>query len=144
MASKMQIAGVVEAHGAVEVHEEGFRAESARPHALVLTPSRNGKRVRRLAEIYSTQVIEVRKPSELVAWCRERGLGMDERVVAGLLGPERAERCARENRTRLRNNVLRVAAVLAIAAVMVAIGAQIHEPNGPRTLYGRTGEIHTR
>ena len=144
MASRMEVAGVVEARGAVEVHEEGFRAERARPHALVSTPSRNSKRVHRLAEIYATQVIEVRKPQELVAWCRERGLGMDERVVAELLGPERAERCARERRTRVRNNVLRVAAVLAIAAIMVAIGAQLHEPNGPRTLYGRTGEIHTR
>jgi hypothetical protein len=143
LAIKAQVAGVVEADGAVEVHEEGFRAERARPYALVSMPSRNGKRVRRLAEIYATQVIEVCKPEDLLAWCRERGLGMDERVVTELLGPERAERTAREKRTGARNNVLRVAAVLAIAAILIAIGAQLHEPSGPRTLYGRTGEIHT-
>jgi hypothetical protein len=144
LASKAEVAGVIEARGAVEVHEEGFRAERARPHALVSTPSRNDKRLRRLAEIYATQVVEVRKPQELVAWCRERGLGMDERVVAQLLGPEHAEQNARRRRTRRRNNILRVAAALAIAAILVALGAQLHEPDGPRTLYGRTGEIHTR
>jgi hypothetical protein len=144
LASKAEVAGVVEASGAVEVHEEGFRAERARPYALVSTPSRNGKRVQRLAETYATQVIEVRKPEELLAWCRERGLGMDERVVAELLGPEWAQQSARRKRARRRNNILRVAAALVISALLLALGALIHEPNGPRTLYGRTGEIHTR
>ena len=144
LATKMEIAGVIEARGAVEVHEEGFRAERARPHALVATRDRNGKLVRRLAELYDTQVVEVRKPEELLDWCRERGLGMDEKVVAELLGPEWAEKSARRRRTRRRNNVLRVAAALAIAAVLVVLGAQLAEPDGPRTLYGRTGEIHTR
>jgi hypothetical protein len=144
LASKAEVAGIVESRGAVEVHEDGFRAERARPHALVTTPSRNGKRVHRLAEVYATQVIEVRKPAELVAWCRERGLGMDERVVAELLGPEWAQESVRNKRTRRRNNVLRVAAVVVIAAIMVVLGAQLAEPDGPRTLYGRTGEIHTR
>jgi hypothetical protein len=144
LASRAEVAGVVEARGAVEVHEDGFRAERARPYALVSTPTRNGKRVRRLAEIYATQVIEVRKPAELVAWCRERGLGMDERVVATLLGPEWAQQNAHRKRVRRRNNILRVAAVLAISAILAALGAQIHEPSGPRTLYGRTGEVHTR
>jgi hypothetical protein len=144
LASKLELPGVIEARGAVEVHEEGFRAERARPHALVSTPSRNVKLVQRLAQLYDTQVIEVRKPEELLAWCRERGLGMDERVVAQLLGPEWVQQSARRKRARRRNNVLRVAAALAIAAILVALGAQLHEPDGPRTLYGRTGEIHTR
>jgi hypothetical protein len=144
LASRGEIAGVIEARGAVEIHEEGFRAARARPYALVSTPSRNPKQVRRLSELYATQIVEVRKPAELLAWCRERGLGMDERVVAELLGPEWAQQSARRKRTRRRNNVLRVAAALAIAAIMVALGAQIHEPDGPRTLYGRTGEVHTR
>jgi hypothetical protein len=144
LASRREVAGVIEARGAVEVHEEGFRAERARPYALVSMPSRNGKRVGRLAEIYATQVIEVRKPDELVAWCRERGLGMDERVVAELLGPEWAQQSAHLKRARRRNNLLRVAAALVIAAILLVIGAQLHEPDGPRTLHGRTGEIHTR
>jgi len=143
LASRGEIAGLIEARGAVEVHEEGFRAEGARPYALVSTPSRNGKRVGRLAEAYATQVIEVRSPQELLTWCRERGLGLDERVVAELLGPEHTVQSARCKRRRWRNNVLRVAAVLAIAAILIAIGTQLHEPSGPRTLYGRTGEIHT-
>ena len=33
--------GVVETRGAVEVHEDGIRAEQARPHALVLLPGGN-------------------------------------------------------------------------------------------------------
>jgi hypothetical protein len=144
LASRGEVAGVIEARGAVELHEEGFRAERARPYALVAMPSRNGKRVGRLAEIYATQVIEVRKPAELVAWCRERGLGMDERVVAELLGPEWAQQSAHRKHTRRRNNILRVAAALVIATILLVIGAQLHEPDGPRTLYGRTGEIHTR
>jgi hypothetical protein len=144
LASRREVAGVIEARGAVEVHEEGFRAERARPHALVSTPSRNGKLVQRLAQLYDTQVVEVRRPEELLTWCRERGLGMDQRVVAELLGPERVEQSARRKRARRRNNVLRVAAALAISAIMVALGAQLAEPDGPRTLYGRTGQIHTR
>jgi hypothetical protein len=144
LASKAAVAGVIEARGAVEVHEDGFRAERARPHAFVSTRSRNPKLVRRLAEIYDTRVVEVRRPQELVAWCRERGLGMDERVVAELLGPDWIEQSARRKRVRRRNNVLRVAAAVVLSAIMVALGAQLADPDGPRTLYGRTGEIHTR
>jgi hypothetical protein len=145
LASRSELPGVVEARGAVEVHEEGFRAERARPHAFVVTKARNGKLVRRLAELYDAQVVEVRGPDDLLAWCRERGLGLDERVVAELLGPDQVEKSARAKRTRRRNNVLRVAAALAIAAVMVVLGTQLlAEPDGPRTLYGRTGEIHIR
>jgi hypothetical protein len=69
---------------------------------------------------------------------------MDERVVAELLGPEWARQSARRKRTRRRNGALRVAAALAISAILLVLGAQIAEPDGPRTLYGRTGEIHTR
>ena len=115
-----------------------------RNFATISTPSRNGKRVRRLAELYATQVIEVRKPAELVAWCRERGLGMDQRVVAELLGPEWAQQCAARKRSRRRNNVLRVAAALAISAILIVLGAQLAEPDGSHTLYGRTGEVHPR
>jgi len=144
LASRRELAGIVEARGEVEVHEEGFRAERVRPHALVVSRNRNGKLVRRLAELYDTQVVEVRRPEDLVAWCRERALGMDERVVSELLGPDWAERSARRKRTRRRNNILRVAAALAISGIMVVLGTQLADPGGPRTLHGRTGEIHTR
>jgi hypothetical protein len=144
LACHRQIAGVVEARGAVEVHEDGFRAEKARPHALVAARDTNVKRVRRLAEIYGAQVIEARGPRELLAWCRERGLGLDERTVAELLGgPGFVEQRRHAKRTRRRNNVLRVTAALVLATIMVVLGAHYAvDPPGPRTLYGRTGWVH--
>jgi hypothetical protein len=143
LASRRELAGVVEARGAVEVHEEGFRAESARPHALVAARDRNDKLVRRLAEIYGTGVIEVRRPCDLLAWCRERGLGLDEHVVADLLGgPGRLES---RRRTRRRNNALRVGAAVVLATAMVGLGAHFAvDPPGPHSLYGRTGWVHVR
>jgi hypothetical protein len=142
LASRFELAGVVEARGAIEVHEDGFRAEEARPHALVATRDRSAKLVRRLAASYHAQVVEVRRPEDLLDWCRERGLGLDERVVAELLGPERLRKSAERKRIARRNNVLRVAAVLAISALLLGIGTQLlHDPKGPHTLYGRTGKI---
>jgi hypothetical protein len=143
MASRRELAGVVEVLGAVEVHEEGFRAERARPHALVVSRDRNGRLVRRLSEIYGTEVIEARGPRDLLAWCRERGLGLDEHVVAELLGGPGWVTSRR--RTRRRNNVLRVAAAVVIATVMVGLGAHFAvDAPGPKTLYGRTGWVHVR
>jgi hypothetical protein len=143
LASHHELAGVIEARGAVEVHEEGFRAECARPHALVANRGRNVKLVRRLGEIYGTAVIEAHSPRELLAWCRERELGLDEHVVAELLGPAAVEESRRAKRTRRRNNLLRVAAALVIVAVMAVLGSYLFvDPPGPRTLYGRTGEVH--
>jgi hypothetical protein len=144
LASHFELPGVIEARGAVEVHEDGFRAERARPHALVATRDRNVKLVRRLAEIYGAEVVEARSPRELLAWCRERRLGLDESVVAELLGgPGWLEKSRQAKRLRRRNNVLRVAAALVLATVMVVLGAHFAvDPDGPRTLYGRTGEVH--
>jgi len=144
LSSRRELAGVVEAQGAVEVHEEGFRAERARPHALVASRDRNVRLVRRLAEIYGAEVIEARCPRELLAWCRERGLGLDEGVVADLLGgPGWLELSRRARRTRRRNSVLRVGAALVLATLMVALGAHFAvDADGPKTLYGRTGEVH--
>jgi hypothetical protein len=142
LASRFELAGVVEARGAIEVHEDGFRAEEARPHALVATRSRSAKLVRRLAASYDAQVVEVRRPEDLLEWCRERGLGLDERVVAELIGPEQLQLSARRKKTARRNSVLRVAAVLAISALMLGFGSQLlHDPKGPHTLYGRTGKV---
>jgi hypothetical protein len=146
MASRRELAGVVEARGAVEVHEEGFRAERARPHALVVSRDRNGRLVRRLAENYGTEVIEARRPGDLLAWCRERGLGLDEHVVAELLGgPGWVASRRRWRRTRRRNNALRVGAAVVLATVSVGLGAHFAvDAPGPKTLYGRTGWVHVR
>ena len=143
LAPRATVAGVVEAQGPAEVHEDGFRAERARPYALVLTPGANAKQIRRLATRYDAQIAEVRGPAELLAWCRERGLGLDEQVVAQLLGSGDAAALRKARRRRYRSSALRVALALAVAALLVVAGLNVVEdPPGDRTLHGRTGEVH--
>jgi hypothetical protein len=140
LSTRREVPGIVEARGATEVHEEGFRAERARPHALVLVPGRNAGQIRRLAEAYGVDVVDVRGAAELLAWCRERGLGMDEAVVAQLVGP--GEHAARTRKTR--RDALRFGAALAVAAAVVVAGIQlIPEPEPGKVLKGRGGEIRT-
>jgi hypothetical protein len=144
LASRREISGIAEARGAIEVHEEGFRAERARPYALVLAPGRNACLVRRLAEAYSAQVVEADGADAVLAFCRTRGLGLDESIVAQLLGPVRAEECRRARRERARADALRLVAAVAVAALLVVAGLQLAtDPPGDRVLNGRTGEIHT-
>ena len=144
LASRREIPGIVEACGAIEVHEEGFRAERARPYALVLAPGRNACLVRRLAEVYCAQVVEADGADAVLAFSRARGLGLDESVVAQLLGPMRAEQYRRARRARARSNALRLVAAVAAAALLVVAGLQLAtDPPGDRVLHGRTGEIHT-
>ena len=143
LAPRATVAGIIEAQGPAEVHEDGFRAERARPYALVLTPRANAELIRRLAARYDAQIAEVRGPAELLAWCRERGLGLDEQVVAGLLGDGDAAALRRARRRRRRANALRVALALVFAALLVVAGLNVvADPPGDRTLYGRTGEVH--
>ena len=138
MASRRYVAGVVEAIGAIELYEDGFRAERARPHALVLAAGRNPPLVRRLAAAYEVSLIEARRPGDLVEWCDSRGLGLDERVVAGLLGDSAIE----ERRRVRRSRALRTVAALVVVAVVLAIGLLVTASPGDRTLGGRTGEVH--
>ena len=51
------------------------------------TRGRNAALIRRLAAAYEAQVVEVDGPDALLAWCRERELGLEPVVVAELLGP---------------------------------------------------------
>jgi hypothetical protein len=143
MAVRRMVPGVLEAQGPVEVHEDGFRAQRGRPYALVAMPGRNAELVRRLADRYGAAVIDASRPEQLLAYCRQHELGMDERVVAELLGirdpVERRRAKLRETRTA----VMRVAAAVVISVLLVALGlALITDPPGERTLYGRTGEVH--
>jgi hypothetical protein len=143
LASRATVAGVVEAQGPAEVHEDGFRAERARPYALALTPRANAKLIHRLANRYDAEIAEVRGPAELLAWCRERGLGLDEQVVAELLGSGDPAALRKARRRRYRGSALRVALALALAALLVVAGLNVvGDPPGDRTLYGRTGEVH--
>jgi hypothetical protein len=142
LASRREIPGIVEARGAIELHEDGFRAELARPYALVLGPGRNARLLRRLAEAYGAQVLEADGPDALVTWCRAQGLGLDQTVVAQLLGPEKVDECRRARRQRARRDALRLAAAVAVGALVVG-GLQVAtDPPGDRVLHGRTGEVH--
>lgn len=142
LAPRATVAGIVEAQGPVEVHEDGLRAERARPYALVLTPRSNAKLIRRLADRYEAGIVEIRKPADLLAHCRERDLGLDEQVVAGLLGKGDRPARSRARRRHAGASALRVAIALAVAALLVVAGLNlVPDPPGDRTLYGRTGEV---
>jgi hypothetical protein len=144
LACRREIPGIAEASGAIEVHEDGFRAERARPYALVLAPDRNARLVRRLAEAYGAQVVEADGADAVLAFCRARGLGLDESTVAELMGPVTAEEARRARRGRARADALRLAAAVAVMALLVVAGLQVAtDPPGDRVLHGRTGEIHT-
>jgi hypothetical protein len=143
MAVRGVVPGVLEAQGPVEVHEDGFRAQRGRPYALVVMPRSNGQLVRRLAERYDAAVVEASRPEDLLAYCRERRLGLDEQVVAELLGIGDPVERERAKLRKARIDALRVAAAVVISVLLVALGLAVAtDPPGERTLYGRTGEIH--
>jgi hypothetical protein len=145
LASRRDVPGIVEAGGAVEVHEEGFRAERARPHAFLLSPGRNAKLIDRLAATYRAEVVEVPGADAVLAWCRERQLGLEEPVVAELLGPARLDDRRRARRQKMRADALRVAAAVLAAALLCLLGLTVlADPPGERVLHGRSGEIRVR
>ena len=84
--------GVVEAWGRMEVHEDGFRAEYARPIALF---ARTGAELEwdvpndRMAEEYSCELIRVGSVEELAAELEQFDKGLDPVLVEDLVG-ERA------------------------------------------------------
>ena len=91
--SRFDLPGIVEVDGAVEVHEEGFRAERARPYAFVRLPGRNPFLIDRLAAAYGAEVLDLRRPEELLAVCRERAArppGAGRRGAARRRGDRRA------------------------------------------------------
>jgi hypothetical protein len=140
VAARAAIPGVVEASGAIELHEDGFRAQRARPYALVLPAGRNRRLVGRLAEAYGVPVVEADNPDAVLDWCRARGLGLEEAVVTELLGPVAEER-RQARRRRARSAALRTAAGLAAVALLLVLGLVATDRPGDRVLYGRTGEV---
>ena len=84
--------GVVEAWGRMEVHEDGFRAEYARPIALF---ARSGADLEwdvpndRMAEEYDCELIRVGSVEELAAELEQFDKGLDPVLVEDLVG-ERA------------------------------------------------------
>jgi hypothetical protein len=137
---RRELAGIVECDGPVEIHPEGFRARRGRPHALVLQPGRNAALAGRLARAYGAEVVEIRRPAELVAWCRERGLGLAPGVVDDLLGPATAQAWRRASRRRARLAVVRVVAALLVSLALAGLAyAAFPDPPGPHEVSGRTG-----
>src|SRR4051794_19830821 len=118
LAVRGRIGGIVEATGGVEVHEEGFRAERARPYALMIG-RRNPALVRRLAARYDAELIDSRDPKALLAFCRERGLGFDEDVVRFLIGAEELDRLHRERVERARVIAARATALGVLTGAVV-------------------------
>jgi hypothetical protein len=145
LAVRREVPGIVEARGAIEVHEDGFRAERARPYALLLAPGRNAGLVHRLAEAYHVPVVEAGGADAVLGWCSAHGLGLAEPVVADLLGPGELEARRRARHAEVRANALRLAAAIVVAALLVVLGLLVAtDPTPGRVLHGRTGEIHTR
>jgi hypothetical protein len=142
LASRREIPGVVEAAGAIELHQDGFRAERGRPYALFAGPNANTHLLRRLADAYGIEAVGVADADAIVAWCRARGLGLAPDVVEDLLGPDAVVAARRERLARRRAAGIRIAAMLAVIAALVAIGLATSDDPGDCTLFGRTGEIH--
>jgi hypothetical protein len=138
------VPGVVEASGAIEVHADGFRAERARPYALVLAPGRNAALAHRLGEAYQVPVVEAATPAAVLRWCEEHGLGLSEPVVAELLGTDELEAEQRAQRAKVRAGALRIAVAVVMAALLVVLGLAATDPPGDRTLSGRAGQVNTR
>jgi hypothetical protein len=138
---RWEIPGVVETEGAIELHQDGFRAERGRPYALFVAPHANARRARRLADAYGIEAVGVDGPAAIVAWCRARGLGLAPDVVEELLGPEAIAEARRTRRARIRNTRIRIAAVLAAIAVLIGVGLATTGTPADCTLFGRTGEI---
>ena len=83
------VMGVVEAWGRIEVHEDGFRAEFARPHALILFPESfppiYAEILTVLARTYRVEVLRLTEADSVVSYCAERAPGMDQAAVERLL-----------------------------------------------------------
>jgi hypothetical protein len=145
LASRREVAGVVECDGNIEIHPDGFRAQRGRPHALVVTPMRNAALVGRLARAYDAEVATVEGPRELAAWCRERGLGLEAPVVDELLGPGAAAEWREASRRRARRLVAGVAAWIVVAVLLALLASfALPDPDGPHVVRGRGGEVTIR
>jgi hypothetical protein len=88
----MQISGLVEAWGRIELHLNGFRAQYARPVALILrreyAEGHLGGLEQDIARAHGAEVLVLGEPRELEEYCRAHGLGMDPATVAELLRAE--------------------------------------------------------
>ncbi len=84
-----EVVGIAEAWGRIHVHEEGFRAQYARPIALALLgaprQSAYGRLVEDLAIDHRAEVLDVGSLEVLVNECERRGLGMKPGAIDAVL-----------------------------------------------------------
>ena len=78
-----------------EVYESGFRAQFARPLALIVhrEPAHSDRvdLVKRVARAYRAEVLVVANPADVTAYCRQRELGLSPVTVARLVQKEPQE-----------------------------------------------------
>ena len=84
------LVGIIAAWGTIEVHADGFRAESARPVAICMPAhARPGSDLARLAQTladrYDAELLPAASGARLVALCHERGYGLDPALVENLI-----------------------------------------------------------
>jgi hypothetical protein len=116
-----RIGGIVEAAGAVEIYEDGFRAERARPYALI-AGRRHQALLHRLAERYGAELIDGRDADALMAFCRERGLGFGRSAVRELIGPEELERQRQLRLERTRRTTAQITTAVLLIGALVRAG----------------------
>jgi hypothetical protein len=142
LAARAEVPGIVEAAGPIELHEEGFRAQRARPHTLVIAPRRNARAVQRLARRHGVPTVTIGSADELAAYCHERGLGLEPGVVAELLGPDVRERARRERAQARRRTTIRALVYTALVVAVAAFGIEfLSGPPSPHGVFGRTGWV---
>ena len=87
----LTVVGLVEAWGKVQLHQEGFRAQYARPVALALIGAKRessyGRLVANLATDHLAELVEVADVPALTGLCADRDLGLSEQAVRSLLAP---------------------------------------------------------
>jgi hypothetical protein len=112
--------GIVAAWGEVELHESGFRAEYARPHALLLPAGhRDGyaRRVKALAAGHDAQVWEIDSGHHLHRRCVEQNFGLSEAAVRELLGPPLRRHWRRDRVRRWREAMMDLAGAAAALVI---------------------------
>jgi hypothetical protein len=84
-----EVTGIVAAWGRIELHEGGFRAELARPVALVMygvdRDSDYGRFLAGLASAYGAELLLFTRPRDLLGYCRRQNLGLSASAVKDLL-----------------------------------------------------------
>jgi len=109
--------GIGAAWGELELHESGFRAEYARPHALLLPTDRSdsyAQRVRALAAGHDAEVWEVDSGHRLHRRYVEQNLGLSKAAIQGLLAPQ----LRRDRLRRWRETLVAIAE----AAMVLVVG----------------------